>query len=129
MHVSSPWNKHTRVEMKTIVSHYTENIWKVKRGSGCASPPPPPPPEASRMKRSQIKWKLLLFDESDFFSFEASLFFILFKQSHVIYYIANQGKCIFKKKPNQIIKWSGLKRMYNICIVKKAKLEISGNNR
>ena len=34
---------------------------------------------ANRMKRSQIKWKLLLFDESDFFiSFEASLFFILF---------------------------------------------------
>ena len=31
------------------------------------------PPEANRMKRSQIKWKLLLFDESDFFiSFEAS---------------------------------------------------------
>ena len=27
---------------------------------------------------SQIKWKLLLFDESDFFSFEASLFFIFF---------------------------------------------------
>ena len=25
------------------------------------------PPEANRMKRSQIKWKLLLFDESDFF--------------------------------------------------------------
>ena len=23
---SSPWNKHTRVEMETIVSHYTENI-------------------------------------------------------------------------------------------------------
>ena len=30
------------------------------------------------MKRSQIKWKLLHFDESDFFSFEAILFFILF---------------------------------------------------
>ena len=37
------------------------------------------PPEANRMKGSQIKWKLLLFNESDFFiSFEASLFFILF---------------------------------------------------
>ena len=35
-------------------------------------------PEANRMRRSQIKWKLLLFDESDFFPFEASLFFILF---------------------------------------------------
>ena len=49
---------------ETFVSHYTENIRKVKRGSGGASPP-----EANRMKRSQIKWKLLLFDESDFFYF------------------------------------------------------------
>ena len=45
-------------EMETIVSHTTENIWKVKRGSGGASPP-----EANGMKRSQIKWKLLLFDD------------------------------------------------------------------
>ena len=37
------------------------------------------PPEANRIERSQIKWKLLLLDKSDFFiSFEASLFFILF---------------------------------------------------
>ena len=42
-------------------------------GGGGASPP-----EANGMKRSQIKWKLLLFDGSDYFSFEASLFFILF---------------------------------------------------
>ena len=46
---------------------------KGKGGSGGASPP-----DANGMKRSQIKWKLLLFDESDFFPFEASLFFILF---------------------------------------------------
>ena len=58
--------------METSVSHYTENIRKVKRGSGGASPP-----EANGMKRSQIKLNLLLFDES-FNSFEASLFFILF---------------------------------------------------
>ena len=64
---SSPWNKHTRVEMETIVSHYTENIWKVKKGSGGASPPPPPPPEANIIKTRQIKWKFLLFDESDLF--------------------------------------------------------------
>ena len=34
-------------------------------------------------------------------------------------------------KPNQIIKWSGLKRTYNLCIhvVKKPKLEISGRHR
>ena len=29
-------NKHTRVDMETIVSLYTENICKVKRGSGGA---------------------------------------------------------------------------------------------
>ena len=58
--------------METIVSQYTENIGKVKRGSGGASPP-----EANGTKRSQIKWNLLLFDESDYFSFESSLFFIL----------------------------------------------------
>ena len=27
-------NKHARVEMETIFSLYTENIWKLKRGSG-----------------------------------------------------------------------------------------------
>ena len=31
------------------------------------------------------------------------------------------------KKTNQIIKWSGRKRTYNLCIVKKEKLEISGS--
>ena len=81
------------------------------------------------MKRSPIKWKLFLFDESDFFSFEASLFFILFLHSHIVYSLANQETCIFFKKSNQIIKCSGLKRMYNLCIVKKAKLEISGSHR
>ena len=59
--------------MEPIVSHYTENIWKVKRGSGGGASPL----EANGMKRSQIKWKLILFDESDFFSFEACYFFIL----------------------------------------------------
>ena len=47
---------------------------------------PPPPPEANGMKRCQIKWKLLLFDESDFFllrpvyflfSFNRAILFIL----------------------------------------------------
>ena len=33
---------------------------------------------ANGMKRSQIKWKLLLLDESDFLSFEASLFIFFF---------------------------------------------------
>ena len=60
---------------ETFVSHYIQRIYERSRGGlGGASPP-----EANRMKKSQIKWKLLLFDESDFFiSFEASLFFILF---------------------------------------------------
>ena len=44
------------------------------------------PPEANGMKRSQIKWKLLLFDESDlffcgqfifYFSFNRAMLFIL----------------------------------------------------
>ena len=45
----------------------------MKGGSGGA-----PPPEANGMNRSQIKRKLLLFDESYFFSFDVSLFFIIF---------------------------------------------------
>ena len=40
-----------------------EGVWGVGGGGGAS------PPEANRMKRSQIKWKLLLFDQSDFFSF------------------------------------------------------------
>ena len=36
------------------------------------------PPEANRMKRSQIKWKLLLFDESDFFLFLLRPVYFLF---------------------------------------------------
>ena len=35
----------------------------------------------------------------------------------------------FSFKPNQIIKWSGLKRIYNLCIYKKAKFEINGSHR
>ena len=34
----------------------------------------------------------------------------------------------FFKNQNQIIKWSGLKRTYNLCVVKKAILEISGSH-
>ena len=84
--------------------------------------------EANGMKRSQIKWKLLLFDLSYFFSFEASLF--LFSFNRAMFFILSQiKKRVFFLKPNQIIKWSGLKRTYNLCIVKKAKLEISGSHR
>ena len=45
-----------------------------------------------------------------------------------IYSLANQETCILLK-PNQIIKWSGLKITYNLCIVKEAKLEIRGSHR
>ena len=61
---------------ETFVSHLYREYMKGEEGvwGGGASPP-----EANRMKGSQIKWKLLLFNESDFFiSFEASLFLILF---------------------------------------------------
>ena len=55
--------------METIGSHFIDDIKKVGRGSrGLATP------EANRIKISKIKWQLLLFDESDFFSFEASFF-------------------------------------------------------
>ena len=85
----------------------------MKRGSGGTSPP-----EANGMKRSQIKWKLLLFDESEVFSFEASLFlFFLFSSNRAMLFILLQiKKRVFLFKPNQIIKWSGLKRTYNLCI-------------
>ena len=85
---------------------------------------------ANGMKRSQIKWKLLLFDESDFFSFEAVYFYFLFSFNRAMLFILSQiKKRVFLKKTNQIIKLSGLKRMYNLCIVKKAKYEISGSHR
>ena len=53
------------------------------------------PPEANGMERSQIKWKLLLFDESDFFllrpvnflfCFNKAMLFILSQiKKHVIF--------------------------------------------
>ena len=117
-------NKHTRVEMETIVSLYTENIRKLKRGSGGASPP-----EANGMERSQIKWKLLLFDESDFFLLRPVYFLFCFNKA-MLFILSQIKKHVFFV-PNQIIKWSGLKRTYNLCIVKEAKLEIhvSGSHR
>ena len=111
--------------METIVSHYTENILKVKRGSGALAPPLP---EDNGMKRSQIKWKLLLFDESDFFLLRPVYFLFSFNRA-MLFILSQIKKHVFVLKPNQIIKWSGLKRTYNLCIVKKAKLEISGSHR
>ena len=69
--------------------------------------------EANGMKKSQIKYKLLLFDESEL------CFFLFLSPVYINVYFL---------KPNQIIKWSGLKRTYNLCRVKKAKLEINGSH-
>ena len=81
------------------------------------------------MKRSQIKLKLLLFDKTDFLSFDASLDLFSFNRA-MLFIISQIKKRVFLlKNPNQIIKWSGLKRTYNLCIVKKARLENSGSHR
>ena len=98
--------------------------------------------EANGMKRSQIKWKLLLFDESDLFLFRPVYF--LFSFNRAALFILSQIKkrdCITKKKKKnkkkkkkkkkththtkkkQIIRWSGLKRTYNLLIVKKHCLD------
>ena len=37
------------------------------------------PRQANGIQRSQIKWQLLLFDESDSFPFETSSFYVLFR--------------------------------------------------
>ena len=55
---------------------------------------PPPPPEANDMLRSQIKWKLLLFDESDFFSFEAVYFLFSFKRA-ILFILLQIKKHVF----------------------------------
>ena len=62
------------------------------------------PPEANGIKRSQIKWKLLLFDESD-------LFFDFFVFSlEPCYLFSHKLRNMYFLKPNQIIKWSGHKK-------------------
>ena len=62
------------------------------------------PPEASRMKRSQIKWKLLLFNESDFFFIYFSILFNMFNNRAMLFVLLQIKKCVFVLKPNQIIK-------------------------
>ena len=81
----------------------------MKRGSGGASPP-----EANGMKRSQIKWKLLLFDETDFVFILRPVYFLLSFNRAMLFILSVIKKCVFLLKPNQIIKWSG----YNLYIVK-----------
>ena len=62
----------------------------MKGEEGVLAPPPPPPPlEDNGMKRSQIKWKLLLFDEKlrpvyFLFSFNIAMLFNL-SQSRNMY--------------------------------------------
>ena len=97
---------------------------KGEEGVWCASPP-----EANGMKRSQIKWKLLLFDESDFFFLLRPVCFLFSFNRAMLFILSQIKKHVFFLKRNQIIKWSGLKRTYNLCIVKEAKLEISSSHR
>ena len=61
-----------------------EAVWGGGGGGGGGSSPP----EANRMKRSQIKWKLLLFDESDFYFFRGQF----------IFYSLLIDPCLFSRK-------------------------------
>ena len=45
-----------------------------------------------------------------------------------MYSLSNQETYIFKN-PNQLSNGQAIKIMYNLCIVLKAKLEISGSHR
>ena len=65
----------------------------MKRGSGGLAPP-----EANGMRRSRIKWKILLFDESDIFSFETSLFFSLLIEP--CYLFSRKSRNLYLKKKN-----------------------------
>ena len=75
----------------------------------------------------QLKWKLLLFYESDFFLLRPVYFLLSFNRamSHVFILSQIKKRVFFFSKP----KWLGLKRTYNLCIVKKAKLDISVSHR
>ena len=65
------------------------------------------PPEAKRMKKSQIKWKPLLFDESDFLFLLRPVYF-LFSFNIAMFILSQIKEHVFFFQPNQIIKWSGL---------------------
>ena len=62
------------------------------------------PLEVNGMKRSQIKWKLLFFDESDFFSFEASLFLFSFNRAK-LFILSQIKKRVFFKNKNKPGYW------------------------
>ena len=84
--------------------------------------------EANRMKRSQIKLKLLLFDESDFFFLLRPVYF-LFSFNRAMFILSQIKKRVFFFFNQIRLSNGGLKITYNLCIVKKAKLEISGSHR
>ena len=52
------------------------------------------PPEANGMKRSQIKWKLLLFDESDFFLLRPVYFLFSFYRA-MLFILSQIKKCVY----------------------------------
>ena len=62
---------------------------------------------ANKMERSQIKWKLLLFDESDFLFLLRPVYFLFFF-NRAMFILSQIKKHVFFFKPNQNIKWSGL---------------------
>ena len=66
--------------------------------------PPVAPPEANEMKRSQIKWKLLLFDESDFFLLRPVYFYSLLIGPRYLFSRKSRNMYFLKKQTNQIIK-------------------------
>ena len=84
-------------------------------------------PRSKRNEKKSIKWKLLLFDESDFFLLRPIYFLFSFNTSMLFILSQSRNVYVFKKTPDYQI---GLKITYiNLCIVKKAKLEISGSHR
>ena len=69
----------------------------------------------TRMLSIKPNQNQILFDESDFFFLLRPVHFLFSFHRAMLFILANQEMCIFFKQ-NQIIKWSGLKRMYNLCI-------------
>ena len=63
---------------------------KDEEGSGGASPS-----EANRMKRSQIKLKLLLFDQSDFFFSLGQFIFYFFFNRAMLHILSQIKKHVF----------------------------------
>ena len=66
---------------------------KGEEGSEGASPPLPP--DANGMKRSQIKWKLLIFDESDFCFFLGQFTFLLSFNRAMLFIFSKIKKRVF----------------------------------